>query len=752
MGLKKRLLLVAAALLAVLLVAVGVFVATFDANRHRGLILDQLSQALNLPVDAQDVDLTLMPLRLRLNQVVVGQAEGFAGEEFFRARSVQADVETMSLLVGEPALLALEIQEPTVHITQHSNAEWNIARLARSDAAGRQPSGSSSRQAPLRNWSLSNGTVFIEPADGPAIRLDEVGVEVRAISRNSPFPFLLAFTFDSQGRLEAEGKLGPLQLESPLETPLNGRLSATQVPLSLLEPWLPLPQQLAMISASASLASESGATLVQIQADITDKAGDTLSLQGETLLAPDRKRLQINRMGLDYLGLGIQCQGSLGVGDSALTDLTMRIEDGDLQAARRWPARLGAALAELPQMKGKVSFELRLKGASARRSFSGQGEVRDVELSFSPQGNPVRAALLRAVVQPGGVELTVPELKGAGGTFQGSLHIAGFDSPQVDFDLSGDLLDVPAWQALLSGDESPSEAPVAAVPDWLKELKGQGKLRLKRLENGTMQLAPFSADLSMADGVMALRPFEFGIYQGKGRGSLTIDLRPSQPLIAFRGDLENADVNRLISDNSQSKDRIFGRLNASLRLNTAAFRRGGLLQNSRGDGSFDLKEGRLAGISLSRELSALSEFVGLKFDRQGTPIQKMSATLRIAEGRVSTDDLSIQTPDLTLDGKGGFAFEGALRLDGLVAFAPQSVTEQSRPRGLLGSLTGVLPRDRQGRPLLPFQLRGTFEEPAFRLDGARLTKMMGSGLLDSLFPPRSRPPRRRMTLHPQPVA
>src|SRR3989304_1071512 len=100
MSLAKKILFGLAALAVVLAAAAAVFVYTFDATRYRGVILAQLSGSMNRPVEAADLELRLLPLRLRLNQVRIPEDPGFGGEEFIHADAVQFDLSLWSLLRG----------------------------------------------------------------------------------------------------------------------------------------------------------------------------------------------------------------------------------------------------------------------------------------------------------------------------------------------------------------------------------------------------------------------------------------------------------------------------------------------------------------------------------------------------------------------------------------------------------------------------------------------------------------------------
>ncbi|MDA2914985.1 hypothetical protein MYX77_13720, partial [Acidobacteriia bacterium AH_259_A11_L15] len=86
----------------------------------------------NRPVEAADLSLQLLPLRLRLNQVRIPEDPNFPGEVFIRARAVQFDFSLWALLQGETRVSALELVQPVVYLRQSPTGEWNVATLAAS--------------------------------------------------------------------------------------------------------------------------------------------------------------------------------------------------------------------------------------------------------------------------------------------------------------------------------------------------------------------------------------------------------------------------------------------------------------------------------------------------------------------------------------------------------------------------------------------------------------------------------------------
>lgn len=971
MSLARKLLLALAVVLVLAVVGLAVFVPTFDANRYRGLILAELGRAVKRPVEAADLKLQLWPLRLRLEQVRVLEDPAFADEEFLHARAVEFDLDFWSLLRGQPEVLSLELDQPTIFLRQNSSGLWNVASVA---AAGEETGAPPTAAKPaVRNWGLREGTVVLErigpEPSGAPLRLSGVELAVTDFSSTRSFPFTLAVSFSPQSRLSARGRIGPLNAEAPSQTPLEAELTLERFRPAALGALIPVPPRLSALGALDGTASvKTDASGAKLDAKLNLLGGeeqDSIGLELTAAFPADFSRVALNGAALNAKDVRLTASGRAQFAPVDF-ELSLGASDTDIVSLRRLVPRLGFPFpAGIPPLTGKLSAALTVSGNAERWQLTGKASGRDVSLPLTDLREPLRAAVVELTLEPrrlvaapfalsagSGLTLTVsgsvedyrrqprlaarisggeapleallalaaqlgknpvpagmklsgrvrPELQlagpldaperigyqgtlslrdltvsttqlpeparaaavelsldparlsaqsftaligdklraqvrfrlenyqtaphleaqlsteqaeleallglarslgadplpggratgrvtatldlsgplgdnapplsmraqaqlsgasvqpaelraplaieqaslqlsrerleltdlraaTAGGRFQGSLRVENFEAPRVAFTLRGDTLDLEAVQALFavpSPRRSALSLPVVHAQqksdDWFARLSGRGRLELERVRHGTLTLAPFASPVAIANQVITCDPLEFGFYDGGGRGRLAVDLRSAEPVVEFDGLLRGVDANKLLSENTDSKNRLYGRLGGTVQARFAGSERARISRTATGKGQLTLVNGRLGQINLGREVIAVGELAGLRYDQGDTPIEDMTTNFEIGEGWVRTADLTLRTPDLTMNAAGGFSFEEELAFEATATFTPEA-TQRMTSRSPLGALAGGLLTDEQGRAVVPFNIRGRFAQPKFSLDVKRLAEM-----------------------------
>lgn len=1104
MSLAKKFLIGLATLLVVLVAAAAVFVYTFDANRYRELILGQLSRSVSRPVEAADLELRLLPLRLRLNQVRIPEAPGFAGEEFIRADAVQFDLSLWSLLRGETQVETLELDRPVVYLRQNAAGDWNVATLAAAPEPAEKPAPSTPSagpaEAPVRDWRLRDGTIVIERAGQPTLRLTGVELAVDDLSTTAAFPFQLAVSFSPESRVSADGRLGPLDLAAPARTPFDAKVTMENFRPAALASLVAVPPELARLGAlGGTLSIASKPETLALAGKVTllgSQADDNVDVElMKVALPPDFSWVKLDATTVAYRGARVRGTGTVTLSPAPSLDLAVETSDADLAALQAIPPRLGFALPPLPPATGKLTAELKASGAPGNLLLTGTAKFRDLavtperftqplriaslELALEPQritaapfalspepgvsltlsgtvtnyrtkpdvqarlaggevplgpllalaerlgvkllaegrqvsgfvqpdlavsgplaepgrmsyagtlkfralsvkvpelprplevpalslqvdpqrlaaapftlspepgltltvaatvedyrgagrlqarvtgeevplapllalakafgknllpegyqlAGRVRPAIdlsgplaepakigyegtlgfrdlavtapqvpepiripalelvlsptrlsaepfvaqigqklsarigfrldnyqtrpavqahvetdgadleallglvralgtdplpggrasgrvsaavdargllgekapplelsgraqlagasvqLAALTQPLGIEqadvefapnrlqVTNLRLAAAGSKVQGSLGVANFEAPRVSFELRGDRLDTGALQALF-GAAPPSAAPRTAPPkrrrvselflpvvhaqeggDWFARLSGRGQLEFDQVKHGTLTLGPVAAPVAIANQVVTCDPIQFGLYEGGGRGRLVVNLGGAEPAAEFNGLLRNVDANKLLSENSESKNRLHGRLGGTVTLRFQGNERPQIVRTAKGQGEVTLVNGRLAQLNLSKELAAAGQLAGLSLDQRDTPIEDMASQFTLADGWVRTDNLTLRSPDLTMVAAGGFSLEDELNFEGTAVFTPEASQRISSRSPLGGFLT-----DDQGRVVVPFLVRGTFAAPKIVPDAKRLLQMkLGGG-------------------------
>ncbi len=139
----------------------------------------------------------------------------------------------------------------------------------------------------------------------------------------------------------------------------------------------------------------------------------------------------------------------------------------------------------------------------------------------------------------------------------------------------------------------------------------------------------------------------------------------------------------------------------------------GPFEHLNGKTTVDVQNARLAGYSFTQQLSLVAKLAGIPVTPD-TQITKLASNLSFVNGNISTNDLNMIAPGMTVTGGGTVTEPGEMNLKML-----STLTNQSAIGGVLSKISG-------GNGTLPFTLKGTFEHPVIVPDvGKMATQQLG---------------------------
>ena len=135
----------------------------FDATSYQDVLLRQLSGWAGRRVRVEDVQVGVLPPRLRLLGLEVGEAAATSDELLFTARSLDADFNLGALFGSEPAVRRFQVVEPTIYLRQNQAGKWNFQPGSDPPVSSREKQPvEGSLTLPGRDWYLQEGTVLIQ--------------------------------------------------------------------------------------------------------------------------------------------------------------------------------------------------------------------------------------------------------------------------------------------------------------------------------------------------------------------------------------------------------------------------------------------------------------------------------------------------------------------------------------------------------------------------------------------------------------
>ncbi len=236
------------------------------------------------------------------------------------------------------------------------------------------------------------------------------------------------------------------------------------------------------------------------------------------------------------------------------------------------------------------------------------------------------------------------------------------ESAVVRFELQGEHLEVdrylpPADQGKGVDPVVGAAAGVTQLPlEPLRVLDLQGRVSLERLKMAGVEVSDIALSLSAQQGVLKMEPITAVLYGGRYQGSMQADLRGEVPQTAFTESLQQVDLGRLVEALSGVAS-IRGVLMVEGQARASGVTVPALLESLDGGAALEVKEGALVGINLNRvvrQAQALIERKPLPVDNEPneTRFDDLHASLVVEQGRLRSDDLTIDTHLMALNGSG----------------------------------------------------------------------------------------------------
>ena len=219
----KRILIIAGAVLALLILIVVLLPFLISANDFRPKLEETASQALGRKVQVGNLAFSLFSGSLRADNLSIADDSRFSQSPFLVASSLKVGVELWPLIFSKQLNITdITIDKPIVHLIANSANQWNYSTLASTgNPAPSQPQ-------PQRNnltigtLDVTNGEVTLAPAGvtTPSI-YNNVQMQATKFSLASAFPVALSMSLPGGGALKLDGKVGPVNSTDATLTPLE---------------------------------------------------------------------------------------------------------------------------------------------------------------------------------------------------------------------------------------------------------------------------------------------------------------------------------------------------------------------------------------------------------------------------------------------------------------------------------------------------------------------------------------------------
>jgi AsmA protein len=338
----------------------------------------------------------------------------------------------------------------------------------------------------------------------------------------------------------------------------------------------------------------------------------------------------------------------------------------------------------------------------------------------------------------------------------GQLTIKNFAAPQVQFALNADKVDVVELQGLTATPAAPAkradsggfwqvtpqaeaqtQANTNAEPGIITKMTGNGTVAIGTITDKDLILSNVHSNVTLDHGVIRLNPLTADVYNGKENGTVTIDLRPAQPVYNVNLKTERVDANKLISSVSDLKQTLYGLLSSNVNASFSSSSADAIARSLNGTMAIDLSNGKLMNVDLLHELATVGKFLGSAVPsapKGFTNLTSLTGNFDVKNGLAQTNNLKA-----VIDG-------GTLAATGLVNLADHSLNmkmtavlnkalSQQVGGNQVGGFMNTALANNQGELVLPVLVTGTFQHPQVTPDVQQIAQMK----LHNLLPTSSNP-------------
>ena len=225
-----------------------------------------------------------------------------------------------------------------------------------------------------------------------------------------------------------------------------------------------------------------------------------------------------------------------------------------------------------------------------------------------------------------------------------------------------------------------------------------------------LEVSKLESPYEFKDNQLTIKDLKILTCQGELKAEAKIDLKKTE--YDLKAKIEKMEINDLLSSFTTTKDMVYGTLATDLEIE-AKGKGKKLMKNAKGKGFVNLSKGRISGLPLQKKcLSFLSHVLPIP-SLVEIPYNSLGGHFNLAKGEVKTDDFTLDSDLMKILAQGSYSLLGALNFD---------ITLKTTPKLIKPSDVPVQIRDEEGNASLPFELKGTVQDPKFQIKKGEIVK------------------------------
>lgn len=658
----KKLFLILAAPITVVVMAAIALVTLVNPNQFKPLITEQVAKQTGLELVIEgDIEWQFFPsIGFSLGKTELKNPQGFSQENLFKVESVGIDISVMPLLDKVLQIGDVRLDGAEFHLETRKDGQKNIDALTQQQKAQQEtvqqevssePTTDASQQpGAAADWRMELAGITVSNAK--LVNQDrQAGTSLELYDVNFS---LSEFAFDQWTKAEfsAKGKNNQQQFSA------NGKLEF----------------QLAQDFSSYALRN------IELNSQFSDPATkmDTIKLVLDTFEFDKDNALTFEIKG-QASGMELSANGSAQLHvDAAISTVMVKAFQLESQLTGK----------SLPQSPMKVAM-------SSEVTF----DVPSSHLSLV-----LNKLTANAIALDGKADVALAEIP----KVRFSLH-----SPEIDLDEFLGLTQPSQETASTNSSNDKNAHPEAnneVEPDLsaLKTLDVIGQVSIDKFKANNAKLQNVITKFTVNRGIATLDRFDANLYQGSINASAKLDARRSPATYSVKKRIKGVQVQPLLVDVAQN-DKLEGTGNIDVDVKGSSLTPSGIQKNLVGTVEINFADGAVNGINVAQMIREnYAKIKGKKLDAtdgvQKTDFSSMTATLTLNKGKVTTNNMHMQSPLLRIRGKGEANY-----INQTVDFTVST--------SIVGSLEGQGGKDidELRDVTIPINISGSWADPKFKL-------------------------------------
>ncbi len=505
----RKVIMVVGILVVLVIVAVGIFLATFDVNSYHAQIQDALQQQLGRSVKLGNMSLGIFPLEFKVQNIVIAEDPKFGAVPFVQAKELDVSVHLLPLLHKDVEVDSISLQRPVVELIKSKEGVWNFASIGANKPKA-ESSSSSSGEFSLSKLMIQDGQVALTDREAPSPRsvYDHIDLTLEDFAPNKPFSLDLSARLPGGGSQEVrlQGKGGPIATE-PAATPFQGNLTLKDVQIAGLQKFLNSPALVGTdgvlsgetkISSSAAKAAASGSmTLKNAKLHGTEVG---YPIQADYDVSDDLRNniITVNNTTIKLGSTPFNINGTVNTKPTpAQIDLNLKANNVAIAELIQLAAASGQAFAPGMKVAGNVTANINAKGAADKPALNGSVNGRNIQASGNGIALPVQVPAIDLALTPTDIKSNNFNVISGGTTVNAQFALVQYlaKSPNVDFTMHAANAQLPAILSIAKAYGVTGLNNVNGQGTVNLDLRAVGQLatasqaELAKALNGTMKIA-----------------------------------------------------------------------------------------------------------------------------------------------------------------------------------------------------------------------------------------------------------------------